>query len=84
MGSEKCHSYFQKLVDNLRTKIRNKVESLNNILDYSEYNTLEEIFTNGQELDIRQLQLEKMRDSADWKQDVSCAPQTIIEKLMFF
>ena len=46
---------------------------------------MEDIFIDGHELEIRQVQLEKMRDSesADWKQNVSCAPQTITEKLMF-
>ena len=46
---------------------------------------MEDIFIDGHELEIRQVQLEKMRESesADWKQNVSCAPQTIIEKLMF-
>ena len=81
MDNQKCRNYFQRTIDNLRTKIRSKIEILDKIIDTTEVEILENIFAAGDELNLRELQNESMLKE-DWKTVKSCVPQTILEKIM--
>jgi hypothetical protein len=43
MDNPKCRNYFQRTIDNLRTKIRSKIEMLDKLIDTTEVEILENI-----------------------------------------
>ena len=81
MDNQKCRNYFQRTIDNLRTKIRSKIEMLDKLIDTTEVEILENIFAARNELKLRELQNASMLNE-DWKTNKSCVPQTILEKIM--
>jgi hypothetical protein len=60
------------------------MEFLDKILDPIEITCLERHITTHDELDLRRFQLREMTTNSEWKTDVLCVPQCIVEKLMFF
>ena len=79
-----CRNYIMRSIDNLKTKLRYAAENLLSYLYAEEDDVLREIFieSEGLDIDLRTIQYERMSSNDDWKNTLSCIPQTIIDKLM--
>ena len=84
LANEGCRNYLRRSSDNLRTKLRFTAENLTMILDPEEDDVLRAIFidTDGIDINLRRIQCDRMDANPNWKNDVSCVPQTILEKIM--
>lgn len=75
LGDRTCRLYLLCLVNNLRTKIRSRIENLQLFISEEEDYYLRGLFLLGKEKSLRQEQL--LEDEEAEKK-----PQTIVEKIM--
>jgi hypothetical protein len=76
LGDRTCRLYLLRLVDNLRTKVRSRVENLQLFISEEEDAYLRDLFLSGKEKNLRQEQLDEEAGTSPKK------PQTIVEKIM--
>jgi hypothetical protein len=71
LGNKTCSLYLHRIVDNLRTKVRSRIENLHLFIPEEEDAYLRDLFLSGKEASLRRIQLNE-----------TSFPQTIVEKIM--